>query len=104
MQYNIYISAREENVSRNDAIKLKITSIVYNKFDDIFVVLLYLENKTFIATINNLSSLKSLGISLSFVHIKSSCNLLIIKQCIQCIIPFQKNKYKNTIYNQYPHT
>jgi hypothetical protein len=98
-QYNIYVSAKGENISTKDAMKLKITSIVYNKFNDVFVALLCLENKTLIATIDNLPSLKSLGLALLFVHIKYSCDVLMLKQCVHCIIPCEKNKYKLIIYD-----
>lgn len=98
-KYNIYISAKGENINTNNAIKLKVTNIVYNKFNDLFAVLLCVKNTTFIATIDNFSSLDTLGCALIFLHKKSSCNLIMFKQCIHCIMPCDKNKYVIIIYD-----
>jgi hypothetical protein len=101
MNYNLYNSAKNSCLDKHIAKRLKIVQILYNKYDDLFVILLKSCGFTLLAKIEHLEAIHSIGTNIDFIF-THKCDLLLINGIPLCICPVEKEKrkYNLTVFDE----
>jgi len=103
MCYNIYLTAKSNNINSSDAKNLKIVCVTYNPVKDVFVLLFNNNHKTMIGKIENLEAIHTIGTMIEFVSLKcakthTNC-ILTIEHDPKCIIVLSDGKYKLFVWD-----
>lgn len=95
MCYNLYNAAKN---ARLDKKNIKIVQVLYNPYDDLFILLINNNNKTLIAKIEHLEAIHSVGTAINFIY-TDACNFSIINDIPISMCVVEKGKYKITYHD-----
>jgi hypothetical protein len=98
MCYNLYNSVKNDCLDKKIAKHLKVIQVMYNPYDDLFILLIQSKNKTLLGKIEHLEAIHSVGTSINFVY-TDTCKFLIIDDIPICICAIEKGKYKITVFD-----
>jgi hypothetical protein len=99
MCYNLYNSVKNACLDKKLAKHLKITQVLYNPYDDLFILLINSDDKTILGKIEHLEAIHSVGTSIDFIY-TDSCHLLVIDNIPICICAISRGKYKITVFDK----
>jgi hypothetical protein len=100
MCYNLYNSFKNEKIDKKLTKDLKIIQVLYNYYDDMFILLMCGHGNTILGEIEHLESIHSVGTYIDFVY-TSPCDLLIIKHHPIHILIMEKKTYKIVVYDEH---
>jgi hypothetical protein len=99
MYYDLYNLCKNSDLCCHVSTKLKVKRVIYNIYDNIFVILFGFESKTLFGKLDYLSSIHSVGTAIELV--KSGCELLVINHIPLNIIVLSHNKYEVSVFNEH---
>jgi hypothetical protein len=98
MYFNIYESARQDELCRHLSKNLNLIQVQFDNVGNKFILLFESDDKTLLASINYLASINSVSTELNFIKNHKGDLLCINKKPLFfCVI--KKNEYKIIVYD-----
>lgn len=102
MYFNIYHSAKQDELCKHLSIKLNLMKIKYDIYSSKFILLFKSDNKILVATLDYLMSIHSVATNIKFLK-NHNYEFICIQGNPINIYVIEKNKYKIIYYDEHKH-